>query len=317
MDESKIFYTCLQAVCSGNAPGQLFIVGIIHRYPDPVSDPRSVVLETQITDKGLVWKVLLDGAQIFTDHYSQFNCMVRDQQGTLYVGENDGFFSYRDGSVTATALWKQVKGALQSAHVTDNGRIAFGSNGWIACVENGILTSKAQVGHENEDYNFITKIHGVGADLMVAVGWNGIVARHSADKWIKVAAPSNVGLDAVWCCSESEIYIGGEAGLAWRWDGDGRWQPLALEISKDPKVVFTGFAHFQGTLYAACGGDLYRLEGDKFIAIPKVRKNQQVGVLTVTTSGLIGLGGGWGKNGNWFTHFDGKTWTAEQINIKL
>ncbi len=68
MGQSKVFYTRLQAVCSGKAQGQLFIVGIVHRYPDPVSDPRSVVLDAQITDKGLVWKVLLDGAQIFTDH---------------------------------------------------------------------------------------------------------------------------------------------------------------------------------------------------------------------------------------------------------
>ena len=194
----------------------------------------------------------------------------------------------------------------------------FGTaDGWVANFDNGNLTSKAQVGHENYDYNFLTAIHGIGADFMVAVGWKGLVALHAAGKWTKVPAPSNVHLDAVLCCSEAEIYIGGKAGLAWRWDGDGRWQPLALDISKDPKVVFTGFAHFLGTLYAACGGDLYRLEGDKFIAIPKVSEDQQVGVLTVTTSGLIGLGGGWGENGNWFTRFDGKTWTAEQINIKL
>ena len=152
---------------------------------------------------------------------------------------------------------------------------------------------------------------------MVAVGWKGIVARYSSGQWVKVPAPSNVDLSAVWCSSKTEIYIGGQSGLAWRWDGDGRWQPLAIDTSKDPSVVFTGFAHFEGTLYAACGGDLYRLEGDTFISVPKVFEDQQVGALVVTTSGLIGLGGSWGPRGNWFTRFDGKTWTAEQINIKL
>lgn len=318
MDQSKVFYMRLQAVCSGKAQGQLFIVGIVHRYPDPVSDPRSVVLDAQITDKGLVWKVLLDGAQIFTDHYSHFNCMVRDQQGTLYVGEDDGLVSYQEGGGTVIDLWKQVEGSMECAYARGGTQVVFGStNGWIVHFDKGTLISKVQVGHENQRNNFLTAIHGVGADFMVTVGWKGIVARYSADQWVKVAAPSNVDLRAVWCCSETEIYIGGQAGLAWRWDGDGRWQPLAIDTSKDPKVVFTGFAHFQGTLYAVCGGNLYRLEGHTFVPLPKVCEDQQIGELAVTTSGLIGLGCSWGQRGNWFTRFDGKTWTAEQINIKL
>ncbi len=318
MKDGNIFYTCLQAACSGGAHGNLFIVGIIHRYPDPTSDPRSVVLDAQITGKGLAWKVLLDGEKLFTDHYSHFNCMVPDPDGTLYIGEDDGFVRSQRGQVTATKLRGQVKGSLECVYLGAGTQFVFGTaDGWVAHFDKGTLISKAQVGHENYDYNFITGIHGVGADFMVAVGWKGIVARYSSGQWVKVPAPSNVDLSAVWCSSKTEIYIGGQSGLAWRWDGDGRWQPLAIDTSKDPSVVFTGFAHFEGTLYAACGGDLYRLEGDTFISVPKVFEDQQVGALVVTTSGLIGLGGSWGPRGNWFTRFDGKTWTAEQINIKL
>ena len=130
--------------------------------------------------------------------------------------------------------------------------------------------------------------------------------------------PSNALLKAVWCRSETEIYVSGWRGYTWRWDGDSRWQKLKIDFEFELRDFnFSEFAEYQGILYAACSvNGIYRLDGDRWIPIPKTQ-DEDVCSLTATSSGLIGLGALWGDSGSWLTRFDGKTWTTQQVQIPL
>ena len=153
---------------------------------------------------------------------------------------------------------------------------------------------------------------------MVAAGAHGFVAKHKNGQWKQVKFPSNIDLSGVCCRSEKEVYVAGRNRLAWRWDGEGRWKQLEVKFDGDPNdLTFCDLAEYEGVIYAA-GAEhgIYRPEGDKFVPVPKVA-DEYVLRLRATASGLIGLGAVWSESGNWFTHFDGENWTAQQINIKL
>ena len=310
----------LRAICSSPQTGHAFIVGILHILPDPTEDLSSSVYDITLPNTGWHMDPLVHAADHFT-YPSWFRCLASDPNGTLFIGEDDGFIKHQNGRSSAFDLGKLagVKGALECIYVRGVDDVVFGSyHGELVHVQGDNISvhkiGKSKFEHITASLN---QIHGIGADFMVVVGDNGNIGRYQNGAWERIRPPSNIKLEAVWCRSQNEIYVGGWEGNAWRWDGNDKWQKLVVPSPEEGKSFYINdFAEYQGVLYAACcDRGIHRLEGDKLVPVPKV-KNEYVGRLATTNLGLVGLGGVWGEEGSWFTLFDGKSWRSTQIQLK-
>lgn len=313
-----------QAACSGGMPGQLFLIGILHILPDPTEDLGSDVYDLRIGAGRLDMEPIVESGDHF-EYPSWFKCVVRDPQGTLYIGEDNGYIRFASGKGVAVNLASQanVKGSLQCAYVRGVDDVVFGSyHGEVVHVLKGQVTVQ-QVGKSRFEHitACLNRIHGVGADFMVIVGEAGNMGCYHNGRWERIRPPSSVRIQAVWCRSEAEIYIGGWDEKAWRWDGADRWTPLVGEFPANDEPGsnsqgYSDFAEYQGQLYAATGHQgVQRLEGDRFVPVPKAAE-EYVGRLFTTNIGLVGLGGVWGDEGSWFTLYDGERWRAKQVKLK-
>lgn len=310
----------LEFVSSGNGDGRAYIIGIRHTLPDPTEDLSSTVFELILSSDGLEWEPLIQGASFF-DYPSWFTCLAMDPNGTLYVGEGDGFIKYKNNKSEYVSLDKipDLKGNLQCAYSRGVDDIIFGSYyGEVVHVQGGRVSvhkiGKSRFEHVTARFS---RIHGIGSEFIVIVGDGGNIGCYRAGSWERIRPPSNAKLEAVWCRSQTEIYVGGWEGHVWRWDGGDKWQKMEAPVPEEGKKLYiTDFAEYEGILYAACGDrGIHRLEGDKLVPIPKV-KSEHVGRLATTNLGLVGLGGVWGDEGSWFTLFDGTSWRATQIQLK-
>ncbi len=314
--------TSVVDVCSGNVPGELFLVCNNHDDDEFLESVKAILVHVKIDGKNLQYSVLFNALDHVPDDIPTAHCVARNASGSIYMGESAGFIKYSAGKIEAVELGNAVQpgGIILCAYAGSNNDIFFGTGkGEIVNVNGSAFTSQKIVPiPPGKNFQFINRIHGIGSAFMVAVGDAGMVTVFRDGQWAKVACPSNVNLHGVWCRNEKEIYIGGRSGLVWRWDGDGRWQKLSADFAGDEnRFDFLDLVEYQGDIYAACGRDgVSKLCGDKFATMPDVGA-KLVGRLSATTSGLIGVGTMWGNDGNWFTRFDGKTWTSEQISIKL
>lgn len=318
-DESSVV-----GVCSGSKPGQIYLIGILHHMPDPIADLASDVYDFRLVETGWQVKPIVASDGLF-DYPSWFKCVVRDPAGTLFVGQEDGYVRHAIGKSVVVNLGKTigVKGMLECAYVRGVDDVVFGTyNGEIVHVKDSQATV-VQVGTSRFEHiaACLNRIHGIGPDFMVVVGDGGNIGCYRNGKWEKLRSPSNGTLSAVWCRSQSEIYIGGWNELAWRWDGADRWEPLQGHFDPWTQPTansqgFDDFTEYQGELYAATSNyGIQKLQGNTFVKIPKT-KQEYVGRLFVTNIGLVGLGGVWGEPGSWFTLYDGQRWRATQIKLK-
>jgi hypothetical protein len=318
--DAEIVYTKIQDACSGEVSNELYMAVVLHELVDPNETSRSFLVRGQITSSGLQCTPLMDGTKIFSDYISKFQSIARDLDNNIYVTENNGFivFNAHETKIVNLRQQIQVKGITTCMYVRENGGIVFGTfAGEVIHFDAGI-PERVQITPSSAGSGSINRIHGNGSDFIVAVGNNGLVAIYKNGQWEKVPTPSNARLEAVWCKSNTEIYIGGWEGHVWRWNGDARWEPINIDFNNNlDKFYVADFAEYQDTIYAACvKNGIYRLNGDRLQPVSKV-SNEVVNRLRVTNCGLIGLGSLWGDAGRWFVHFDGNKWTAEQVTLTI
>ena len=313
------FYTNLQAACDSEVPGHLLVIAISHQMPDPIADMTSYVIDLELDAKPPKYEIVIKAdEQLFPKYHSGFNCMVRDPSGTLFVGEDDGIIRYREGKAALIDFGAHA-GITNCCYVRGVDDVVFGTlkGEAVHFTKQGLravpLASPTKI-KANECH--VNAIHGIGPDFMVAVGESGLVSRYRKSTWERIKPPSNTYMTSIWCRSETEIYIGAKRGLVWCWDGDSRWKKLKVDFEHASlNFTFACITEYQGTMYAACvDHGVYRLVGDTWVAIPKV-KDEDVCFLVVTSLGLLGLGALWGDSGSWLTRFDGTTWTTQQIHV--
>lgn len=259
-------HTRLEGVCSGDSPNELYLATINHSMEEPNNSSVSMLVQAELTSNGLRCTPILNAHTLDIDYTSVFNCIAKDVDGSIYIGEEEGCFVYRNGAVNIFRF--RTNGTTQSAYVRGIGSVAFGLYAEsIIHFESGAL-EKFNFPTSPSENDCIQRIHGIGADFMVAVGNDGFVARYSDGKWEKVPSPSNSLLQAVWCKSHKEIYIGGWDGCVWR------WEPLSIDFDGDlNRFRFSDFSEYQGILYSANSKNgIYKLDGNKFISVPKVKK---------------------------------------------
>ncbi|CAN7395147.1 hypothetical protein [Acidovorax sp. LjRoot117] len=313
-------YTKLQDVCSGDMNNEIYIIANNHRQIDPIESVKCLILKVIFSENKTSFIEVLKGRDLASDYSPSLECLARGPRGELYVGEEEGFFIIQNGRSEKLDLSKvaDADGLVRAIYVADQASVEFGmySNEIVSYSEGRFVKSVLKNPSDADDS--VQRIHGLGAKFAVAVGNEGLVAVMRDGKWSSVACPSNTKLQAVWCKSEREVYIGGWDGSAWRWDGEGRWEPLEIDFDGDiTKFRFSDFGEFQGKLYAANSKNgVSWLDGNVFRLIPKV-SSEFVTRIRVTNCGLIGLGALLGAPGTWLTRFDGKKWTSEQVQIPM
>lgn len=319
MLRNKKYFTNLQGACDSGAPNKLFAVAISHRMPDPISDMISHIVEIDLSSYPAKYNILLTANDsMFPKYYSGFNCIARDPSGSLFVGEDDGIIICKDGKAALVNFGVHA-GITNCCYVRGIDNVVFGTaRGEVVHFDRNQLQAVRLGSQKNVELDEckVSAIHGVGADFMVAVGENGLISCYRNGVWTSVKPPSNAYMRSVWCRSEAEIYVGAKRGLAWRWDGKDKWEKLKID-SNQSSINFTlaSIAEYQGEIYAACvEHGIYCLRNNTWIAIPKV-KDEDVRFITASSSGLIGLGALWGDSGSWLTRYDGKSWTAQKIQV--
>ncbi len=318
MTKKKTYFTNLESICGGDEPGHIYVAAVLHQMPDPIADQVSYVLDLHMAKNETRVRSLFNGGELIKDYFSGFNCIVSTPGGAFFVGEDSGVIRYFNGRPEVFSLSKSIKmqGLILCAYARGIEDVVFGSSSGALVHLKGNTFSLIKIPRASADAT-VNRIHGVGANFMVGVGNHGHVVCFRGEKWEKIKSPANSQLATVWCSSKMEIYIGGWFGRAWRWDGDGRWQPLDVKFEGELRSFYIcDITKYQGEIYAACGRNgIYQLDGNQFVPVilaPKVR----VGKLAVTDAGLVGIGSVRGESGSWLTRFDGTNWTAEQIHIK-
>ena len=277
--------------------------------------PYMVELDVQNLNEDC--SVIIDDSKLVWKYKTPFECMCRDESGRVYVGGSDGFIQYDGKSLDFVDLKAPDRRvSAYCAFSADNDVFWGDTGGGVFRYCEGKLV-RQQLNSKDIYPNWINAIHGKSDGRVVAVGAGGLVASYANSTWTKTQPPEEEWLRAVWVVDDSEIYLGGRSGWAWRWDGDTRWVELKVEQKFEWGTIFTDFAWYGSFLYAAAADEgIYRLEGDVFVPVAGIG-DAYVSKLSVTKSGLIGLGNVWGEFGSWLTHFDGESWSARQINVKL
>jgi len=318
--------------CDAHAKGLVYITAIYHDMCDPNDSARSYLVSFDFNNIKAGYNISINENKFirkrghvsdtpFCGSDNMFSALCRDLEGNVYIGENYGFIKY-DGVNAALVEVKNENGGHHPINC-----IYSGSDGiFLGDLGGGVIEYKnnkihrEQLNNETIKSDFINGIHGANGSLIVAVGCKGLVAKYMKSQWSIVHSPVNGWVNAVWVANDKEIYIGGD-GFAWKWDGDGRWVQLKIKKRMADQnardIIFENFAWYQNCLYAAASiNGIYRLEGDTFVPVTEVGE-ASVSKLSITGAGLIGLANLWGKGGNWITHFDGRKWTTQEINISL
>jgi len=300
--------------CDSHTKGKVYVIAMLHDVVEPYETLTPYMVELDVQNLNENCSVIIDGSKLVWKYKTPFECMCRDERGRVYIGGHDGFIQY-DGKFLDFVDLKAPDRRVFALCARSVGNDVFwgDTGGGVFRYAKGKL-DRQQL---NIYPNWINAIHGKPDGRVVAVGDGGLVASFVNSTWAKTQTPEEEWLRAVWVVDDQEIYLGGRSGLAWRWDGGTRWVELKVERKFEWGTIFTDFAWYGNFLYAAAADEgIFRLEGDVFVPVTGIG-DAYVSKLSVTESGLIGLGNVWGECGSWFTHFDGKTWSARQINVKL
>ena len=304
--------------CNSHTKGMVYIAAMYHDVIDPFETTRSYLVEFDFKNTNKNCKVIIDGSKIGEGSKSEFSCLCHDLDGFVYIGGNNGFFKYNGTSLEFIDVIfpNKHREIICCARAIGND-IFFGDcGGGVIEYFEGEL-DRSQLNKVDNNPNWIDGVHGWHNSSVIAVGVKGLVAKRTNSKWEVIPSPSNESLKTVWVVDDKDIYIGGRSGFAWRWDGGGRWIRLKVKNNSEYDITFMDFAWYENFLYAAaCTDGLYRLEGDTFVPVTDIG-SACVSKLSITDSGLIGLGNVWGEYGNWITHFDGQKWAAHQINVAV
>ena len=239
----------------------------------------------------------------------------------IYIGESDGFIEVNEGKIKYFPTRKIIdaRGMVVSAYAKSNVQTLVGiySGDLVQLSDGEVKKIYSPPGPIARGSKSIDRFHGIGEDFIVAVGNNGLILKFIDGQWSAVHGPTDVRLEAVWCKGYQEIYIGGWEGSIWKWDGDGRWEPLVIEANNPNEINFTDFAFFDGVLYVAAGQHgVFQLNNGKLTPINSIRE-AYITRLTTINSGLVGVGGLWGIPGSWLTHFDGNKWSSQKVKLNF
>ena len=136
-----------------------------------------------------------------------------------------------------------------------------GANGWQRIDETIYKPSSALVPVPTD---FILALDA-GPVSLCAAGGSGFAARFERELWSQWEVPTNIDLNDVFHSSEGRVFICGGGGLLASIHSDGSWQQYSP--GEFPDFIFWKMAEFQGRIYIAAGGAVFRIEDGELAKI--------------------------------------------------
>lgn len=223
--------------------------------------------------------------------------MVKDSQGRLLAVSADGeLVTLGRGVPSVRDL--VCPGALNSLCCLPGGGIAaVGDAGAIR-----LLPTLASPAIDTVAAADLYEVSAWSDTAMVAVGDEGTVLFGNGRGWQPVIVPTNVCLYAVLILGEQHFVIAGVGGVILEFTPGGISE---LDVPRD--LTIYALAHFQGSLYLACGDDgLWRIAGGG--ACERI-SDEIVFSLSVVDSRLIGFGN------NVLNAFNGDRWSRHELDF--
>ena len=148
-------------------------------------------------------------------------------------------------------------------------------------------------------------VDGYAVNEMYAVGRGGEIWQWEGTRWLPHASPTTETLTQLTCATDGHVYAAGDKGVLVRGRAD-RWELLRTGLTQP----ITGLRLYDGALYAATAKGVWRLEGDKLVAVPLPKKDppKTFGMLD-TESVTRTRGALWSIGPKDIFTYDGKTWT--------
>jgi hypothetical protein len=212
-----------------------------------------------------------------------------------------------------------MKGDVRCMHRVGSGHFVMGTDQGECVHVRGQQVDIQRIGSSRLERvtAALNAIHGLGEHLLVVVGDNGAMGCLRHGVWSRVRGPGIHRLQAAFCRSAQEIYVAGDLGQAWRWDGADTWTALELpaQAQEPDRWQLSGLAEYRGEIYLGCESQgLYRLQGDRFVAIPELAE-ATITHLSANADVLLGVGTRWGDSEGWMVVFDGKTWHTGNLSL--
>ncbi len=106
----------------------------------------------------------------------------------------------------------------------------------------------------------IMDVQGLAPDLVIAVGYHGMIAHWNGRKWTQLASPTRAGLNAVTVVSPDEMYACSSSGVLLEGSVHGWAEAL------DEGIPLFGVAKFKDNLYVGAGDKgLFLRKGQKLV----------------------------------------------------
>ncbi len=145
-------------------------------------------------------------------------------------------------------------------------------------------------------------VDGFNASDLYAAGNGGRAVHCDGKQWTALDLPTNLALTACLCAPDGQVYFAGNRGMLIVGRGDA-WQAHAQEDVVGPYAI-RDLDWFDGTVYAATGGQVFRLVGDTLTPV-------DFGADTPQTCGQLTAGEGvmWSVGEYDIMAFDGTNWS--------
>lgn len=153
----------------------------------------------------------------------------------------------------------------------------------------------------NKEIAGINSVHGLTADEVYAVGYNGEIWFYDSVSWVQVSSPTNVALNAVRVTPAGEVIACGAAGVILKGDRNG-FVSIAEGATTDNLY---GIAYFKGQVYLAALAELYSLTSSALTVV-------DFGVSGKITTGSLDANDGvlWSVGAKHiFSTVDGRSWS--------
>jgi hypothetical protein len=141
-------------------------------------------------------------------------------------------------------------------------------------------------------------IDGFSEKEIYAAGWEGEIWMYNGLRWKQLHSPTNMILTNL-CCGDDIVYACGRGGLLIEGRGD-KWRVIEQDVTDDD---IWGLAWYNGELYLATLGAVYRIHGDRLELVEMGDDEPETCYHLSTADGVL-----WSIGAKDVFAFDGAKW---------
>jgi hypothetical protein len=203
-------------IVSGNVQDtEVFrVIAFIDQLREKRSTASGVYKYTAVDGKWSIFNLDWSAIDLCMIKHPDLTLAIMSESGTIMLVNKDG---YKTIQIAPGTSGPSGYGPLRNIHSLESSAYVVGmsrqvyrilADGTWTTFEDGILRPSAI-----EDVCGFNSIHGVGENLLYAVGFNGEIWINKSGKWAQVQSPTNVILHCVRVINKENVFIGGQGGI--------------------------------------------------------------------------------------------------------